>query len=179
MPAERDLQDLAWLLHGFASHCFPPFSLIISQNKPVLSNSFASAATILFSVFVFSQCCVSTGQTLTPLVQLLSLHWNTTFSIKPFLIPRQMSRPFLPGALLYLVLISSITISIFYGLQMFFLPKFNSLRTGAHSVLFELINQEDIVNKNKMYLLGIGLLQSEAMVQRLANYGPLVFCLCL
>lgn len=91
-----------WLLHGFASCSFPPFHLVISQNKPVLSNSFALATTV-FSAVTFppgkallllfnSQVSVET------LPSLLILSWP----------PRQMSKPFLSGThcIWYLLLVS-------------------------------------------------------------------------
>lgn len=154
-----------WLPHGFAS-CF--FSSFPPCNFP-------KQACSLKLICLGNHCCVSTGQSLPPLIQLSNLHWNTAFSVKPLLIPRTDVKVFSLRYPLYLVLTSRVTISVCYGLHVFFLPKLNSLRTGlcchfdhskpstglgAYEILFEWINQVDIVNKNKMSFLGLSLFQS-------------------
>lgn len=121
-----------WILHGFASCSFPLSSLVISQNKPVLSKSFALETTV-FSTVAFL------------LAKALHFHWTkpypyySTFKspfkhclvYKTFLDPQTNVKAFFsPGTPLHLILTSSIIISVCNRLHVFFLPKLNSLRKG-------------------------------------------------
>lgn len=155
-------------------HMALPPALFFLSTLSFPQTSLFSQTHLPWQPLFFFRCCISTGQSLPPPIQLSSLHWNTAFSVKPLLIPQTDVKAFSLRYPLYLVLTSSVTIASCYGLHVFFLPKLNS-RTGlcchfdhskpstglgAYEILFEWINQVDIVNKNKMSFLGLSLFQS-------------------